>query len=277
MPVLRKRDDGAVVVVLGAVEATVDAGRTRASPSHCRRRSPISVRWIGVNVAVTDFAASIVTEQARARAVARPTRKLKAGGRRLRKRDDGPVVVILGAIRARRCPPAPNSPNHYPTTFADSVRWIGVNVAVTDSPDPSSPNTHPCPCSHPTNPRTQNRTPGSAKAPRPCRRRNPASNPGHVDTRGIRSHRTTTHDVRRQRALDRRERRRHRLRSIHRHRTGPRAGAAPDQPANSKPDAGVCDSVTTVPATYVSRQSAPQLMPLGELVTDPEPVTATSS
>lgn len=49
---------------------------------------------------------------------------------------------------------------------------------------------------------------------------------------------------------------------------------APDQPANTDPAFGVAVNVTLVPAPYVSVQSAPQLMPVGDEVTVPVPVPA---
>ena len=49
---------------------------------------------------------------------------------------------------------------------------------------------------------------------------------------------------------------------------------APLQPSNRAPAAGVAVNVTTAPVTYNSAQSAPQLMPAGELVTVPLPAPA---
>src|SRR5437762_1471114 len=46
---------------------------------------------------------------------------------------------------------------------------------------------------------------------------------------------------------------------------------APDQPANLEPDAGVAVSVTTVPVSYTAEQVEPQLIPAGELETEPLP------
>ena len=46
----------------------------------------------------------------------------------------------------------------------------------------------------------------------------------------------------------------------------------PVHPVNVEPDAADAVNVTTVPELYNSEQSAPQLMPDGELVTVPEPV-----
>jgi len=48
---------------------------------------------------------------------------------------------------------------------------------------------------------------------------------------------------------------------------------APDQPAKAWLAPGVAVRVTLVPEAYDSVQSAPQLMPAGELVIVPEPVT----
>jgi hypothetical protein len=45
----------------------------------------------------------------------------------------------------------------------------------------------------------------------------------------------------------------------------------PLQPPNTAPDAGVAVSVTRVPAAKLSKQSTPQLMPLGLLTTVPAP------
>jgi hypothetical protein len=47
---------------------------------------------------------------------------------------------------------------------------------------------------------------------------------------------------------------------------------APPQPPKTDPVVGEAVRVTTVPETSVSEQSEPQLMPLGLLVTAPEPV-----
>src|SRR2546421_2892632 len=46
---------------------------------------------------------------------------------------------------------------------------------------------------------------------------------------------------------------------------------APDQPANLEPRAGVAVSVTDLPTAKLWEQLAPQLMPAGELVTEPRP------
>ena len=46
---------------------------------------------------------------------------------------------------------------------------------------------------------------------------------------------------------------------------------APDHPVNVDPAAGVAVKVTDVPEVYASLQSVPQLMPVGVLVTVPEP------
>ena len=48
--------------------------------------------------------------------------------------------------------------------------------------------------------------------------------------------------------------------------------ASPLHPANVEPDAGAGMSVTEVPSSYVSVQSLPQLIPVGLVVTVPEPV-----
>jgi hypothetical protein len=48
----------------------------------------------------------------------------------------------------------------------------------------------------------------------------------------------------------------------------------PDQPVKLLPDSGVAVSTTEVLKLYGSLQSAPQLMPAGELVTDPVPEPA---
>jgi hypothetical protein len=50
---------------------------------------------------------------------------------------------------------------------------------------------------------------------------------------------------------------------------------APPQPVKTKPDAGVGVRVTCVPLLKLALQVAPQLMPAGELVTAPLPVTVT--
>src|SRR5436190_1796263 len=46
----------------------------------------------------------------------------------------------------------------------------------------------------------------------------------------------------------------------------------PLQPVNVEPVAAVAVSVTIVPLAYCAEHVAPQLMPVGELVTDPAPV-----
>ncbi len=48
--------------------------------------------------------------------------------------------------------------------------------------------------------------------------------------------------------------------------------ASPLHPANVEPDAGAGMSVTEVPSSYISVQSLPQLIPVGLVVTVPEPV-----
>jgi hypothetical protein len=48
----------------------------------------------------------------------------------------------------------------------------------------------------------------------------------------------------------------------------------PLQPLNTDPVAALGVSVTTVPGTKLSKQSDPQLMPVGLLVTVPAPVPA---
>ena len=50
---------------------------------------------------------------------------------------------------------------------------------------------------------------------------------------------------------------------------------APDQPIKTEPESAVAVNVTAVPVSYVSAQSAPHAMPVGELVTVPEPVFVT--
>ncbi|TMM11343.1 MAG: hypothetical protein E6G00_05115 [Actinobacteria bacterium] len=46
---------------------------------------------------------------------------------------------------------------------------------------------------------------------------------------------------------------------------------APDQPANPEPRTGRAVSVTDLPLSKPCEQLAPQLMPAGELVTEPRP------
>src|SRR2546421_12852135 len=46
---------------------------------------------------------------------------------------------------------------------------------------------------------------------------------------------------------------------------------APDQPANPEPRTGLAVSVTDLPLAKLWEQLAPQLMPAGELVTEPRP------
>ncbi|TMM08238.1 MAG: hypothetical protein E6G00_12840 [Actinobacteria bacterium] len=57
-------------------------------------------------------------------------------------------------------------------------------------------------------------------------------------------------------------------------RHAPRPVHAPDQPANREPRAGVAVSLTDLPFTKLWEQFAPQLMPAGELVTEPRPEPA---
>ena len=51
---------------------------------------------------------------------------------------------------------------------------------------------------------------------------------------------------------------------------------APDQPIKTEPESAVAVNVTAVPASYVSSQSVPHIMPDGELVTVPTPVFVTT-
>jgi hypothetical protein len=51
----------------------------------------------------------------------------------------------------------------------------------------------------------------------------------------------------------------------------------PCQATNDEPAAGVAVSVTDVPAAKDAEQVLPQLMPWGELITVPEPVTLTET
>ncbi|HJU36323.1 MAG TPA: hypothetical protein VJ716_02765 [Gaiellaceae bacterium] len=46
---------------------------------------------------------------------------------------------------------------------------------------------------------------------------------------------------------------------------------APDQPANVDPEAAMAFSTTVVPVLKLCEQALPQLIPLGELATVPEP------
>jgi hypothetical protein len=52
---------------------------------------------------------------------------------------------------------------------------------------------------------------------------------------------------------------------------------APDQPVNVDPGEGDAVNVTDVPSAYVSEQSPGQLIPAGEDVTDPGPLTVTDN
>ncbi len=52
---------------------------------------------------------------------------------------------------------------------------------------------------------------------------------------------------------------------------------APDQPVNVDPGDGDAVNVTDVPSGYVSEQSPGQLIPAGEDVTDPGPLTVTDN
>src|SRR6185437_14493342 len=49
----------------------------------------------------------------------------------------------------------------------------------------------------------------------------------------------------------------------------------PDHPANVKPEAAAAESVTLVPSAKLAEQVAPQSIPAGDEVTDPEPDTET--
>jgi hypothetical protein len=49
------------------------------------------------------------------------------------------------------------------------------------------------------------------------------------------------------------------------------AQPAPVKPANGEPAAGVAVSVTAVPLLNEAEQLAPQLIPAGELATEPDP------
>jgi hypothetical protein len=51
----------------------------------------------------------------------------------------------------------------------------------------------------------------------------------------------------------------------------PKLEQSPPQPPNVEPPVGVAARVTDVPEAYDSLQSAPQLIPMGPLVTVPEP------
>ena len=52
---------------------------------------------------------------------------------------------------------------------------------------------------------------------------------------------------------------------------------APDQPVNVDPGVGDAVNVTDVPSGYVSEQLPGQLIPVGEDVTDPGPLTVTDN
>ena len=52
---------------------------------------------------------------------------------------------------------------------------------------------------------------------------------------------------------------------------------APDQPVNVDPGEGDAVNVTDVPSGYVSEQPPGQLIPAGEDVTDPSPLTVTDN
>ena len=52
---------------------------------------------------------------------------------------------------------------------------------------------------------------------------------------------------------------------------------APDQPVNVDPGEGDAVNVTDVPSGYVSEQSPGQLIPEGEDITDPGPLTVTDN
>ena len=51
----------------------------------------------------------------------------------------------------------------------------------------------------------------------------------------------------------------------------------PPQPANASPDPGVAVKVTLAPELKLDEQDAPQLIPAGELATDPEPEVLTDN
>jgi hypothetical protein len=51
------------------------------------------------------------------------------------------------------------------------------------------------------------------------------------------------------------------------------AQADPPQPEKAQPDAGVAVRVRLVPELYEAEHVVPQLIPVGELVTVPEPLT----
>ena len=50
---------------------------------------------------------------------------------------------------------------------------------------------------------------------------------------------------------------------------------APDQPVNVDPGDGDAVNVTDVPSPYVSEQSPGQLIPAGEVINEPGPITVT--
>jgi hypothetical protein len=52
---------------------------------------------------------------------------------------------------------------------------------------------------------------------------------------------------------------------------------APNQPVNVEPVAGVAVSVMAVPLAKLAEQVVPQVMPAGELLTDPVPVPASTT
>ena len=52
---------------------------------------------------------------------------------------------------------------------------------------------------------------------------------------------------------------------------------APDQPVNADPGEGDAVNLTDVPSGYVSEQPPGQLIPEGEDITDPGPLTVTDN